>query len=214
MKVHVAIPMRDKPTGHMMMSIIGMVAGNPDHTFNIDMGIGVSDLARARCVFVQKAREAGADKLLFVDDDAVFAPQHVKMLLEAQADVTCCVVRRKTLDVRHVGYLLEDMGRKAEREGALIGMAAVGMHLTVIDMAFIEKLLLTTWDEKEYFSHHEGVKGKVPALFQFKMGINAAGDYMWMAEDEHFCLQVLNAGGKIRMHTEVQVGHVGTLVYA
>lgn len=213
MRVHVAIPMRDKPTGHMMMSILGMANGLPEHSFNIDMGVGVSDLAKARCVFVQKAREAKADKLLFVDDDAAFAPNHVKMLLEANADVTCCVVRRKTLDVRHVGYLLEDMGRKAEREGPLVGMAAVGMHLTAIDMSFVEKML-ASWDEKEWFAHHEGVKEKVPALFQFKMGVNAAGDYMWMAEDEHFCLQVLNAGGKIRMHTEVQVGHVGTLVYA
>jgi hypothetical protein len=212
LKVVVAAPMHDRPTAHFTVSLVQlMILGLQKYdTMVLDARPQVSDLALARNRLVASALELQADKLLFVDDDMMFTPEQALRIIEAEGDVVSACYRKKTEKRIAVGYRLEDVGREPERDGFLMGMACVGMGLTSIDLRFL-RVMLSRGKVPTYVEEDE--KLRVPALFEFKYAEDLAGKKRHMGEDEVFCKNVITHGGRVWLHTDVEVGHVGTYVY-
>lgn len=217
MKLYVATPMNGRPAAHYSLSMMQFAAA-AQHHFDCKYSpvMNVSNLAEARCVMLHEAVDGRYDKLLFVDSDISFLPKQAFELIAAPGDVVAAAYRKKRPEVIHVGYRLEDVGRLREANGPLVGMACVGMGLTVIDLAFVKaKLLSPDFMQAKQIKtfQRKDVNGRIAGLFEFKVDRDAAGDERFLGEDEIYCRHVLDAGGKIWLHTGVMVGHVGEMVY-
>jgi hypothetical protein len=214
MKVYVCTPMHDRPTANFTLSLTEFLV-RAARMLSLEAHWAplrqVSNLAEARCLALHDAVTKSYDKLLFIDDDMDFLSGQPLKLLEIPGEVVSAVCRVKKPEVQHAGYTLEDAGRQGEKQGTCIGMAAVGMALTVIDLPFVRKMVETGNNFR--FFKHPLIEGRIPGLFEFKVAPDASGEEVFMGEDEVFCKHVLDAGGKIWLRTDCVVGHVGHTVY-
>ena len=85
-KVFIAVPTYENIYPDTMKCIweLGRHEGNAELMFDFVRGYSV-DSARNRCV--HKAKEAGADRILFVDNDVTFGPDFLGNLMEHDEDV-------------------------------------------------------------------------------------------------------------------------------
>lgn len=215
MKLYIGVPTRGHVTPHFFESLMRFMVSEEAKRHNIifDMVHQVSNLADARNAMLGLALEYDYDKLLFLDDDLLFRTEDVAKLLATDGDVVAGHYFRKVQAERLCAhYRLRDVGREPvsrdEATGRLTGMACVGMGFTTIDLRTTAKILASL----ETYKHSRCLM-PIPAAFEFKFDTDLAGKKRLMGEDEIFCKHVLLGGGRVWMHEDIHVGHVGSFVY-
>lgn len=209
MKLYVAMPIHGSPQAHTMVCVShALVDLAKDHDLKFDPFLNASNLAETRCLQLHEAISEGFDKLLFVDSDMMFRPDQVRALLAEEGAVVAAAYRRKEPKVSHVGYPLEKVGNPGKRRGDLIGMACVGMGLTVLDLAWFREQRSIRGFNKPALGLRD-----VPAWFEFKVDEDLGGERRLLGEDEMLCKNVIIRGGDVWLHSKVLVGHVGAFVY-
>lgn len=143
----------------------------------------------ARNIIVEKAKEAGAKYLLFIDDDNLLPPFTIPRLLNLKVKVASGVYYTKNQPSTPV-ILKRDYVGGWDRwtYGDVIDVDYIGLGCALIDMSVFDEI------EQPYFKYNKG--GIDPHKMEAHIG-----------EDVYFCDKVLQAGHKIYVDTYVQAGH-------
>ena len=165
---------------------------------------GGGGVARGRNFLVQKAMDAGAHWVWFIDDDHIFAPDTLKRLLKHDVEMCVPAVLERRPPHKLVAFehypvppdatdrnLIEllDKHRRIPKlpfpERGLIEIGAGGTGGMLIDMAVLRDM------RKPWFEFG-------------KFGGDSAG------EDEWFCLKARRMGVQIWMDLDTKIGHLTT----
>jgi hypothetical protein len=143
----------------------------------------------ARNIIVEKAKEAGAKYLFFVDDDNLIPPFALPRLLNLKAKVASGVYYTKNQPPTPV-ILKKDYPGGWDRwtYGDIVDVDYIGLGCALIDMSVFDEI------EKPYFKY-------------VKCGTDPHQGVAHVGEDVYFCDKVIKAGHKIYVDTYVQVGH-------
>lgn len=147
-----------------------------------------SHLARSRTVLTREALLTNCEHILFLDDDITFSPEDVFSLLNANEDFISGIYHHRKPNGDITGRPVEN----PEQKGSLLDMQFVGLGFSLIKRTALEKLI--------------NIYGE--ALFEFAFdGERVRG------EDELFCERWRKLGGRIWLHTDVKLGHVGPCIF-
>ena len=168
---------------HMHCESIGKI----DHMIRHAVG---SRITVNRNNLVEKAREAKATHLLFLDADMVFPPDTMQRLLAYKKDIVCATYSKRDGDPRPIGKLVS--GETAVARGPLVEFSLVGFGCMLIKMGVFDKLA------KPYFAEPQ-----------------AEGYDQPDGEDIYFCRRVREAGFRIWVDVPLseKMGHIGSKVY-
>lgn len=149
-----------------------------------------SNLAQARALLVREALATGAERVLFLDDDIVFDPADFDCLavLDVGDDIVSGSYKRRATDGEWVGAPLEG----GTDRGALLAMHHVGMGFALMTRGCLLRMVE---------AHGDGA-------FEFRYD-----GTMVTGEDKIFCSRWRELGGRIWLHTGVQLGHVGPNIF-
>ena len=187
MSLCVLTPIKDHVAGphHVSMVALACEFGSSMHHRTTWLS---SHLAEARNVLLVEALKTNADRILFADDDIAFTVDDVRALLAVEEDVVAGAYTTRTPR----GVVAGDPIEGGAKRGALLPMRCVGMGLTMLSRACVERM----------------VEAHPMTAFEFR----AEGGRVH-GEDEVFCQKWRAMGGAVWMHTGVRVGHVGPHVY-
>jgi hypothetical protein len=143
----------------------------------------------ARNTIVEKAKEAGAKYLFFIDDDNLIPPFALPRLLNLKTKVASGVYYTKNQPPTPV-ILKRDYPGGWDRwtYGEVIDVDYIGLGCALIDMSVFDEI------EKPYFKY-------------VKCGTDPKQGVPHVGEDVYFCDKVLQAGHKIYVDTYVQAAH-------
>lgn len=206
----VAMPVFDQLDPRTEESLVKLRAELGDYNFY--QVRGMSDIYRARCHLAKTFLAAGEHNCLWVDSGHVFTPDEARMVLEpviggppggnllgeSRAELCCGLYAKRRgdgLSIRRVP------GRtKILMDGHLEPIAGTGFGFVATSRKAFEM-----------------VAPSVPEFVRWGRGYFFPLEYMtdkglaWMGEDISFCQRLLDAGGRLYLHTGVCPSHVSTL---
>lgn len=144
-----------------------------------------SDLPDARAALVEEAIKTNCEHTLFVDDDMTFKYIDFAHLLDAQVDVVSGLYRKKDPNPMYVGMPVNP----ENKNGELIEMEHIGLGFALFKTSVLKDIV------KKY--------GNQPFL-----------PLPGMAEDASLCFRYREMGGKIWLHPQVKLGHVGLTIFS
>lgn len=149
-----------------------------------------SNLPKARTMLVRQALESGADLALFVDDDIHFTVADLDVLLDARQgdDIVSGAYRKRCLGGEHIG----SPSASGSDRGPLLAMDRIGLGFALAPRRCLERMIE---------AHGDG-------CFEFRFD----GTRM-LGEDETFCDRWRAMGGRIWLHAQVNLGHVGPHIF-
>lgn len=163
-------------------------------------------LAHARNTIVRDFLNSTSDRLLFIDADITFDPEDVFALLDRDEDVIGGLVSTKSPLKRHNATFIGPHetktidGTEKLHEALFIGTGFLSLSRKCLEN------LVKAMPELRYQDHPE-----TPAAYAlFDTGV-VQGRYV--GEDLMFCLRWRKIGGRIWVHTGLNLGHIGTHTY-
>jgi hypothetical protein len=208
--------------------MLGMPAGRDLHPLTVKSLLGTTRLLQtmgipyepamvAGCSVVQWARDEIADlfkksscsRLFWLDSDMVWEPEDfVRMLALSQIyDVVCATYPAK-IDSQTTFYVNRDKDAKLERnEHGLIEIWGVGLGFTVVSRSVMEALYVDS-----PLVYDEAAGRELSAVFRVQPKLN--GDRLVRAgEDMAFFADIRDAGFKVWLDPQVDLGHIGVKKY-
>lgn len=176
------------------------------HKFSMHLGhlSGCSIITKARNALVKQFMDSDSTELLFVDSDIVFTSEDVLriMALGSDKDVLCGCYPRRSNDKKFITdiYYNEHGGVELTETG-LLRILRAGTGFMFIKRHVIEKLI-NDHPEWKYFVNTQGEHHY--SIFDFKTTPQG-----YMGEDYNFCDRVTNAGYKIYLDPQTNLGHIG-----
>jgi hypothetical protein len=156
--------------------------------------IGCSLIQKARDELFRMAYEAKVDDLIFIDADQSWTQKDFGNLISPQVDVIGGAVVSKNDNIH---YNVKTFDPKFEFEHGLINARGIGAGFFRMSRACIEKM----WDNSEKYI--DGSK-EYRHVFETKV-INGE----LVGEDVAFCHKWRELGGKVYVHPEISVSHIG-----
>ena len=154
--------------------------------------------AEGRSYCVVQAQKAGCSHVLFIDDDMTFPKDTIERLLSHEKEIVGVYSYSRKLPLSTTVSMLDENGNHLPRHQimferrpqSLFECFAVGMGVTLIDMAVFEKI------ERPWFQFQSHESGKV-----------------LVGEDAWFCKQAREKGIGVWCDPTVPVGHIGDYEY-
>jgi len=203
----VAIPAYDgRICIHSAYELPQLALASLKHKFSIHLGhlSGSSIITRARNSLVNQFMESDCTEMLFIDSDIHFKHQDVLriMALGSDRDVLCGSYPRRAADQKFfTDIYYNEHGGVELTENGLLRVERIGTGFMFIRRHVIEKLIKDHPEWKYWVNvenkHHY-------SLFDFK--VTPEG---YMGEDYLFCDRVTEAGFKIYVDPEINLGHFG-----
>ena len=156
--------------------------------------IGCSLIQKARDELFRMAYEAKVDDLIFIDADQSWTQKDFGNLISPQVDVIGGAVVSKSDNIH---YNVKTFDPKFEFENGLINARGIGAGFFRMSRNCIEKM----WDNSEKYI--DGSK-EYRHVFETKV-INGE----LVGEDVAFCHKWRELGGKVYVHPEISVSHIG-----
>ncbi len=203
-RVAVCIPSGETWTAPMAFQALCLSIYSTEHVHVMPVLLSGDDTAQARNRLVRMARRAGADWLLWIDNDMVFPPDSLVRLMNHNLDIVGVDYRRRAPPFQRVGLFLRDEDRPAVpraqaeiAEGGLIEMAVIGLGLVLIKVD-VFNVLSSPWFARTWAREH------------FSFG-NPDG---FSTEDSYFCYTARKMGYHIWCDLDLsrEIQHVGQAV--
>ena len=156
--------------------------------------IGCSLIQKARDELFRMAYEAEVDDLIFIDADQAWTQKDFGNLISPQVDLIGGAVVSKNDNIH---YNVKTFEPKFEFEHTLINARAVGAGFFRMSRNCIVKM----WDNSEKYM--DGTK-ELRHVFETKVIDNEL-----VGEDVAFCHKWRSLGGKVYVHPEISVSHIG-----
>ena len=173
-----------------------------------DLTIGDANHARAWNTLFHRFLQSDAERLVGIDNDQVFRPEHVEALLDVQEDfVGGAYVKKRMPAEQLVGETLPN----GEVRGRLLEMRRVGFGFFAVTRDCIARLSADAVERGEVFiGTPDGQEAGqiIPAICT--QGL-ANGE--WEEADWRFAARWRALGGQVWLHTGVNVGHIGVHVF-
>lgn len=201
MKVVIATPTRHKPhpayVAALEASIPVLDGAGIEHAYVTE--IGCPYISHARATMTRKALDAGADVILYLDDDVSWQPDALARLIETDSDVVAGLYRYKKDDEEYMGALQQnplDHRPIVRSDGAIKGFRVPGGFLKVTRHA-IRRIMR---------AHPELVYGdpERPSVDLFQHG---AHEGVWYGEDMAFSRRWIDLGGEIWIVPNLNIDH-------
>ena len=193
MRLFIAVPshgMWEAAMAHSLAVTMAHLAASdgPEHMHL--MRCESSKLASGRTDLAKAALEQGADRILWVDTDQIFRPQHVRALLAHDLDIVAVDYAKKIPSQESVCAALD--GTVLKKGTGLEEVAHAGMGLMLVKTDVFRKVGLP-W-------------------FQFQWNPVTQDD---IGEDVFFCRKARAAGFKVFVDHDASdgIGHVGKFTY-
>lgn len=198
MKICIGLLTNRGMKGKMVTSLLEMIASTPEHEYKVILVENPYTIAEARNYLAVQAVKNECDYLFMVDDDMVFPPETLQVLLSREKDIIGLPfnvkVPRKEGDIRklhNVTYAQEADGTIISKEDEPFEVIAIGTGLILIKTDVFKKLSQPFFD----FSTYENGMVKV-------------------GEDSWFCYKATENGLKIWVEPTLQgLGHIGDFTY-
>jgi hypothetical protein len=195
MKLAMVTPIKDSISGPCHAALVGLAIDLTKKGFDVVHQIAwlSSNLPQARMQLVREALAANADRVLFVDDDILFSPSDFHTLygaaLERKNDLLAGDYKKRIMGGAHVGAPLEG----GADSGSLLAMDHVGFGFVLATRACLESMIMAHGD----------------ACFE----IGRAETGAIVGEDVSFCRKWRAMGGRVWLHTQVNLGHIGPHIF-
>ncbi len=172
-----------------------------DHRLTWTVVMQDAMLARARNTIVQQFLASDSSRLVFIDADTVFTYEDIRTLVETDRDITAAEVSRKsgsgaTNVIALPGGIVD---------GAWSEVAFVGTGFMSISRKCLESMA-KQYSEYNYRNSADGPE----CCALFNTGV-ASGQFV--GEDVAFCLNWRKMGGRVWVHSGLDIGHIGTFDY-
>lgn len=157
-------------------------------------------LAKSRCDLVQKALDADADYILFLDSDITISADALDKLVESGKDIISGIYVDKAeppfapIHYSRIGDV-DYKHNKPNSDGGVVQVDGIGLGCVLIRSRVFK---------------NEKIKNKYP-WFRADW-FNRDGEIGMYGEDFYFCKLVTDAGYKIYVHNGVQCGHIGGVI--
>lgn len=160
------------------------------------------DQSLARNCIAHQFLESGFDVALLIDRDSVYTPTDATLLLDAGEDVVGAMCKMKVPDSPWVGTVLPgDVNAKR----ALVEMARIGFGMVSVSRHAMATLAAAS----ERIIPQSGVCAGQAISRIFKPEVDPE-TLVPIGVDFAFCDRWRALGGRVWMHTEARIGHVGT----
>jgi hypothetical protein len=189
MKVAIVYPSGDLVHSQFCGSLVNLVAYSQSKGIQtLLINPNGSILQRSRFLGVEKALEADADKILFIDSDQTFPHDALERLINSGKEIIGAASLTRVEPIRYT--CKDEQGNRIDfsQNTGLVEVHTNGFPLTLIDCKVFEKI------PKPYFT------------VTYKNGF-------WTGEDESFCLAAKEQGYEIWIDADIKVGHLGIKEY-
>jgi choline kinase len=160
-------------------------------------------LARARNSIVREFLASDSTRLVFIDADTVFTFEDIRMLVETDRDVVAAEVSRKTASgATNVVKLPAPNGKI---DGPWYEAAFAGTGFMSLSRKCLESM---TKQYPEY--NYRNAPNEPESCALFDTGV-VSGQFV--GEDLMFCLRWRKMGGRVWVHSGLDIGHIGTHDY-
>lgn len=183
-----------------------LTAASMSYKFSIRLGhlSGCSIITKARNTIVKQFMDSDATEMLFIDSDINFKSEDILriMALGADKDIVCGCYPRRSSDKMFVTDIhYDDHGAIELTDTGLLRILRAGTGFMFIKRHVIQKLM----DDHPEWKYATNVDGEYHySLFDFKT--TSSG---YMGEDYNFCDRATQAGFKIYLDPEINLGHFG-----
>jgi hypothetical protein len=206
------------PTANRELDVLGWEslanaeADSATFEFNL-MGNAYSgmsgDVAGSRNALISIFLQTPATDLFFIDSDIGWEKGDFGKLVTAPVDFVAGTYRVKSPNMELFFHLPNDFNPKdIDKETGLIPTSFAPMGFTRISRTAIEKLIKAYPDEW-YMDANLNIP-RIHNLFEFKLDKLTRNRY---TEDKTFCQKWREIGGKMWIHPDVSLSHVGKVVY-
>lgn len=205
MRIYIATPaygpMDPRAAHSFAIAIADLVAAG--HAVRWDIEFQDSNQARARNVLFHRFLVSDFERLLCIDADMVFTSAGIRELLNVGGDAVSGAYRQRAPGGALVGTPLEF------RVGDMHEMLRVGFGFLSVSRACIEKLAAAA--PRSFIAQTGASAGvAVPEV----VATDIAPDGSWLSVDWMFSDRWRSLGGELWLHSAVNVGHVGSHLYA
>lgn len=208
MKICISTPFygpQEAESSQSFAMTIAVLAGN-GHEVCWDIEKMDSEKARARNVLLHRAYYDGFEYQLCIDKDHVWEPNEVLQLLEQKKDVIVPFAAMKKLPIEYVGNSLTKGFMPTE--GPLVPMHSIGFGMVLISRACMAAMIEAR-KEHTFVAHSGASKGQTIAEVFTQGVVNG----IYVADDAAFSARWRELGGKMWLHSQVNIGHVGNSIY-
>lgn len=204
MKVFVAIPCQGGFSAEFNASLINLVR-TPPCRYRMSIckspGVGVS-----RNILTHEFLGSDADKLLMIDSDILFTPEHVKRIVSHEEPLVGGLYAKKEKDGRVCCERLPDIDPVPDERG-LIPLHYVGTGFMCATRELLN-LMIKRYPEIMYLE--EGTSKKMHDFWT--VGVHE-GLRRYLTEDWWFCQRTIDLGFRVWGDSQVMLQHEGRAIY-
>lgn len=161
--------------------------------------VGCPYVSHARATLTRKALDAGADVIVYLDDDLSWRPRDLLTLIETPGDVVAGTYRFAPMDDEAYmgGHRCLPDGRPIVREDGTFVAERVPAGFLKVTRAAIRRLM-RAYPELLYGA---------PDRYSIDLFRHGAEDGVWWGEDMAFCRRWLACGGEIKLVPDLDLTH-------
>lgn len=200
MKVIICTPTRAKPSQPYLDSLAASVpvleAAGWEHGTVFEVGCPYISHARATCL--RKALTAGADAVIFIDDDLSWQPDALLQLLLIEDDVVAGTYRFKREPEEYMGCLVtDDDGFPVGRADGCLEAHSIPAGMLKVTRTGVNRFM-RAWPELVYG------EPCMPTVDLFNHGAHAG---TWWGEDYAFARRWREKCGKVWLLPDLDIAH-------
>lgn len=203
MKIYLATPcygpLEPEAAHSFALAMASLVADG--HEVQWSLETRDANQSRARNALLWRFLRSGFDRIVWLDKDCVFTPDDVRKLALVEEDVVSGLCKKKEIGSDYVGDPVEGEPRR----GPLLEMRFVGFGVFSMSRRAAER---ATFMRVHNQFVHPHIGERMTEVFWTEVRDDA-----WWSSDAVFCRWWRERGGQIWAHTEVKIGHVGSMVF-
>ncbi len=155
-RVAVCVPSGNTWTAPMAFQALCLAIHATAHVHVMPIMLAGDDTAQARNKLVRMARRAGADWVLWLDNDMVFPPDSLVRLLAHDLDIVGVDYRSRGAPFRRIGVFLDGSKESRERDSGLLEMGVIGFGLILMRAAMFEQMP-SPWFARTWAKEHSSL---------------------------------------------------------
>jgi FkbM family methyltransferase len=204
----IAVPCHRAPNGFFVQSILRCIAAQVG--FQIRFNFGDSLVTRARNTLTADFLESDATHLLFIDDDLIFGPDHVRRITSHPVPIVGGLYPKK--QDGPTSWVLNTLTNSdpSDRSDGLTRVAYIGTGFLCVERSVFERMI-ERFPEIEYLADESGRR----EWDFWSVGVcrTHSGQVRYLSEDWFFCERALQMGYQIFADPAVVLKHVGDAIY-
>jgi len=207
----IAVPCHRAPSGFFVQSVLRCIAAQVG--FQIRFNFGDSLVTRARNTLTAGFLETDATHLLFIDDDLIFGPDHVRRIMSHPVQIVGGLYPKK--QDGPTSWVLNtltngDPSDPPDPSNGLIRVAYIGTGFLCVERSVFERMI-ERFPQIEYLADESGRR----EWDFWPVGVcrTHTGQVRYLSEDWFFCERAFQMGYQIFADTRVILKHVGEVIY-